>query len=364
MFTRQDLQDLVNSDTQGHPVLSLYLTTDLTQHLKEERRLALKKLLDPLGEDAQPDVERAQKFFDHEFDWQAQGIALFSSAGAGFWRVIRLAVPILDFATIEPRPNVGLLADALDEHACYVVALVDRDHARFFAMQMGEITEFSPELPPTPGRQKQGGPSAARFQRHADALALQNLKQAARLAHGFFNSRECSRLLLAGTEDVLVQFRGLLTKTWQKRIVGEFAMDMHAPANTVLAKAQELVAHFERDQEAAQVEELTTAARKKRATATLGLADTLNALLEGKVMTLVAAANYSAEGYVCDNCGFLAAQKVDRCPLCGANMRAVDHMVELAIHKALRLGSRVEIVHDPAAAKLKALGAIGAMLRF
>ncbi len=52
MITRRELEELVAMDTHGQPVLSVSLSTDLTQHPKEERRLALKQLLEPFGDAA------------------------------------------------------------------------------------------------------------------------------------------------------------------------------------------------------------------------------------------------------------------------------------------------------------------------
>lgn len=364
MITHKELQELVDFDTQGRNVLSLYLNTDLTQHLKEERRLALKQLLDGLPADGKAEAERAQEFFNHECDWQAQGIAIFSSTPIKFWREIRLAVPVLDYATIDTKPNVRLLTDLMDEYESCAVALVDRTHARFFVIQLGEITEFSRALPPPPGRHKQGGWSAARFQRHIEALALQNLKQAAQLTVDFLKSQDCSHLLLAGTDDTITQFRGLLPKAFQRRIVGEFPMDIHAPASLVLEKARAIEERVERAQELAQVEALNTGARKKKPTAVLGLADTLNALLEGKVLELIVASDYRAPGFACAHCGYLSAQALPTCPLCSHPMRQVDGIVDLAVRKAIELGSRVEMVRDPAAARLKESGAIGALLRY
>ncbi len=364
MITRRELQELIATDTQGQPVLSVYLTTDLSQHLKEERRLALKQMLDRLGEAANQDVERVHKYLDHEFDWQSKSVALFSSAPAEFWREIRLAVPVTNFASFEPQPNIRVMTDLLDEYECFAVALVNRDHARFFAISLGEITEFSRDLPPTPARQKQGGWSAARYQRHVDALALQNLRQAAHLVDDFIKSQQRDKLLLAGTEEILAQFRSLLPKALEKRVVAEFPMDIHAPATAVLDKAREIQERVKREQELEQVEILSAAAQKKNPTATLGLQDTLNALVQGKVRRLVAAADYSAQGVACQQCGFLSAQSLHTCPMCGSAMQNVDGMVDLAVHKAVELGSGVEIVRGPAAAKLSELGAIGAMLRF
>lgn len=363
MLTQSEVKELVRLDTQGNPVLSLYLNTDLSQHAKEERKLALKKLIEPLAADP-ADFRRVTRFFEREYDWQSLGVALFASAPLKLWREIRIAVPVPDYACVDVKPNVRLLSDLLDEYECFAVALIDRDHARFFAMRLGEIEEFASELPKTPGRHKQGGWSATRFQRHIEAHALQNFKHAAQLTADFFASQGCTRLLLAGTRDTRTQFRDQLSKTLRERIAGEFAMDLNASAYQVFEKARQIQERVEREREIAQVEELQTAARKKSLTATLGLADTLSALMEKKVYTLIAASDYRASGAACGHCGYLAAQSLAACPLCGKAMRPVEGAVDLAVRRAVELGSRVELVRGAAAAKLKKLGGIGAMLRY
>ena len=363
MITQSELKELVRMDTQGHKVLSLYLNTDLTQHAKGERKLALKKPIESLTAD-RADLQRVTQFFDREYDWQSRGIALFVCTPRKLWREVRLAVPVPDYASVDAKPNVRPISDLLDEYESYAVALVDRNHARFFAIRLGEIEEFAYELPATPGRHKQGGWSAARYQRRIEAHALQNLKQAARLVNDFFKSQECAWLLLAGTKDTLAQFRDLLPKSLRDRVAGEFAMDLNASAHQVLDKARQIQEHVEREREIAQVEQLHTVARKKQLTATLGLADTLSALMEKKVYTLIAASDYRASGAVCGHCGYLAAQKLAACPLCGNAMQPVEGAVDLAVRRAIELGSRVELVRGPAATKLKKLGGIGALLRY
>lgn len=363
MMTPAELKALARLDLQGKPVLSLYLNTDLSQYAKEERKRTLKKLLAPLAADS-ADLRRVTRFFEREYDWQARSVAIFASAPAQLWREFRLAVPLLDYACVDTKPNLRLLSDLVDEYEGFAIALIDRDHARFFALRLGEIEEFAYELPKTPGRHKQGGWSAARWQRQIEAHALQNLKHAAQLTADFVAAQDCAHLLLAGTRDTRARFRAQLPKPLRDRIVGEFAMDLNASISQVLAKARQAQERLERERELAQVEALQTAARKKAATATLGLADTLSALMEKKVYTLLVAPEVAANGAICSHCGYLAAQTLAACPLCGNAMRLVEGAVDLAVRRAIELGSRVEVVHGAAATKLKKLGGIGAMLRY
>jgi peptide chain release factor subunit 1 len=363
VITQTELKELVRMDTQGKPVLSVYLNTDLSQHDKAERKRTLKRLLEPLAADP-ADVQRVTRFVEHEYDWQSLGLVLFASAPLDLWREFRLAVRIPDYACVDVKPNVRLLSDLLDEYECFAIALIGRDRARFFAMRLGEIEEYTYQLPKTPGRHKQGGWSAARFQRQIEAHALQNLKHAAQLTADFVASQGCTYLLIAGTRDTRAQFREQLPKSLRERIAGEFAMDMDASARQVVEKAQQIQERVERERELAQVEALQTAARKKGLTATLGLADTLSALMEKKVYTLIAVPDYPAEGAMCRHCGYLAGQPLAACPLCGQAMQPLPGAVDVAIRRAIELGCRVELVHGTAATKLKKLGGIGAMLRY
>lgn len=363
VITQAELKALVRLDTQGKPVLSLYLNTDVGQHDKEERKRTLKRLLEPLAADP-ADVSRVTRFIEREYDWQSLSLVLFASAPLDLWREFRVAVRIPDYACVDTKPNVRLLSDLLDEYEGFAIALIGRDRARFFAMRLGEIEEFVHELPKAPGRHKQGGWSAARYQRHIEAHALQNLKQAAQLTSDFVASQDCARLLIAGTRETRAQFRELLPKSLRARIVGEFAMDLNASAQQVAEKVRPLQERLERERELAQVEALQTTASKKRSAATLGLADTLSALMEKKVYTLIAAPDYAATGAQCSHCGYLAGQALTTCPLCSNAMQPLDGAVEVAIRRAIELGCRVELVHGAAATRLKKLGGIGAMLRY
>lgn len=363
MITQDELKALVCLDTQGKPVLSLYLNTDLGQHDKEERKRTLKRLLEPLAADP-ADVRRVTRFVEREYDWQALGLVLFASAPLDLWREFRLAVHVPDYASVDTQPNVRLLSDLLDEYQGFAIALIGRDRARFFAMRLGTIEEFTYELPKTPGRHKQGGWSAARFQRHIEAHALQNLKQAVHLTRDFVASQGCAHLLIAGTRDTRAQFRDLLPKSLQARIAGEFAIDLNASAYQIAEKARSIQERLARERELAQVETLQTAANKKRSAATLGLADTLSALMEKKVYTLIAVPDYAATGAHCSHCGYLAGQVLAACPLCGQAMQPLEGAVDVAVRRAIELGCHVELVHGAAATKLKKLGGIGALLRY
>jgi peptide subunit release factor 1 (eRF1) len=92
-----------------------------------------------------------------------------------------------------------------------------------------------------------------------------------------------------------------------------------------------------------------------------GLPDTLAALAEHRVDTLLVSQGYGVDGWRCGSCKLLAA-KGRACSSCGAEMHAVSDVVEEAVETALMQSCRVEICVDNA--DLDVAGRIGALLRY
>ena len=54
----------------------------------------------------------------------------------------------------------------------------------------------------------------------------------------------------------------------------------------------------------------------------------------------------------------------ERCPYCSHAVRAVNDLIQLAAERVFDLEGKVEQVRGPAAARLKEVGSIGAVLHF
>ena len=104
MFKQDDLRELAAYQAQT-PVLSVYLDVDPTKHTTDEYKIALRQLLKRAeGAAALEDAAAVERFFDHEYDWSGRGVAVFSCAGEGFWRVYSLPVPVTSRVTTAPAP--------------------------------------------------------------------------------------------------------------------------------------------------------------------------------------------------------------------------------------------------------------------
>lgn len=371
MFTGQDLDELVAFRSDGSSVLSLYLNVDPTVRTTEEYKLILRSLLKQAADEADPeDIGAVERYFDFEYDWQGRGVAVFSCHDAAFWRSYSLAVPVADCVYVSHRPYLKPMTDVLDAYGRYGVILVDRAGARMFLFNLGELEEATGLLGEEVRRIKHGGASGvagmrggmtARSARREEAVVLRNLKDVAEAAQTFCQEKGCTRLVLGGTEANVSQFRDLLPKSLQDKVIGTFTIDFGAPEAEVQAKSMALIEEVAQRREVELVEAMI-AGWKRGSGGTAGMADTLAALQEHRVGTLLIAAGYELSGYRCPHCRYLMLNEHQTCPLCGSEIEPVEDLVETITHRALEQGVEVEIVRGNK--KLEEAGSVGALLRY
>jgi peptide subunit release factor 1 (eRF1) len=368
MFYEQELHDLIDY-RPDHPVLSVYLNLDPTLGNLESNKLRLRQMLKPYEGDVPDDIERIERFIEHEYDWSGRSLIIFSCAADDSFRHYTFPIAMRDRARLFNRPYVKPLAALLDNYGHYGVAIVDRQGARLFSFHLGQLQEQEGVLGEEVRHTKSGGGSQAAGSRggvagqshNVESIAGRNLKEAAQFAARFFNEHKVRRVLLGGTDANLAQFVEQLPKRWQSLVIGTFPIDMTANPSLVLEKAMEAAAHAEADRERRLAEAVITAAAKG-AEGTIGLDDTLGAVHSGNVQTLIVTDGFRAGGYRCQGCGFLTAQAVEKCPFCDSSLEAIEDAVELAVRQVMSTGGEVEIIQDNP--KLEKAGKIGALLRY
>src|SRR5262249_2121627 len=112
------------------------------------------------------------------------------------------------------------------------------------------------------------------------------------------------------------------------------------------------------------VESLITAASKGDR-AVLGLADTLEALNEGRVYRLVVTGEFRTEGKQCSLCGVLVqAESAARCSLFAGSLEGAADRIHRASRKVSGQAGKVKRVSGVAGRNLAAAGNVGAILRF
>ena len=366
MLTDKDMRELLDYKADSS-VLSLYLRTDPGEGGADTHRLYLRTLLKDVN--LPEDVNVIERFFDHGFDWSGRSVAVFSCAPTDWFRCYSLAVPLRSRVRVSDRPHVKPLADLLDAYGGYGVALVDKQGARFFYFHLGELREQEGVLGESVRRTKRGGGSQAQGRRggtagqtnYIEEVTERNAKEAAEFAAHFFGDNNVRRVLIGGTEDNVALFRSQLSKAWQCLVVGSFPMAMTASHNEVLERAMQIGQEADRRRQAKMVDAVVTSAAKGRG-GVVGLDDTLGALREGRVQTLLIREGLREPGHRCLSCGYMMAQEADVCPFCGGKIAEIPDAVEMAVRQVMQSGGDVEVLHDDL--DLGKYGHIGALLRY
>jgi peptide subunit release factor 1 (eRF1) len=265
-------------------------------------------------------------------------------------------------------PYVRPLLELIDEHERYGVVLTDREHARLFSIFLGEIEEHKEVFAKAEVTHiKTSGTDHIRsqmnIQRKADLHARWHLNEVAQMMSRLVGRLEFDRLILAGTVEATSELHGLLPKALRARVVRKIALPVQANSAVVLEETMKIEEEIERQREVDLVEQLITAANKRQ-NAMLGLEETLLALQEWRVWQLVYTEGFNVQGSQCTNCQGLLATQNKPCDYCGRPVRAVNDLIQLATERVFNLEGKVEQVRGPAAARLKEVGSIGAILRY
>ena len=356
----KELQSLVEFSGKL-PVLSVYLDTNLAGKSKDAVRLMFRELTRKLDAHATTDVESVQRFLDYEYDWQSRGVAVFAS-GRDLWQVVPLPVAPSSQAWYLPRPYVRVLTDIMDRFAEYSIAVVDQEGVRLYSVSWGKIRPETEAFGAQLKHHRAEGRFGAGRQRHEDMVALRNLRQAGEEIYDYCQATGCKRLMLGGNPGVLASFREQAPKALLERLIGEFPVDIDASSAEVLYRSLDIVAQADRAREERLVEAAITAAAKGGA-GTMGASDTLYALHQGRVRTLLVEESFHVPGFVCAQCGFLSPARHDACPVCkGAEVTESPDVVNLAIRKAAEMGAEVEVVRQNQ--ELLTAGGVAALLRY
>lgn len=369
MFTQDQLQDLLKFNANGEGIVSIYLDTDCSQQTAETIRLQVRGMLRELNGSYGQDAEIIERYLDHSYDWSKPGLALFSSAASEYFRAFPVAVSFRNRLRVGPKPYVKPLAHLLDHYAYYGVILVDRVGARFFEYHLGELLESEGVMGEDVRHLKKGGGSSAvgmrggqgqGGSRHEEEVAQRNMRDSADAASRFFSKKPIRRLFIGGTAENVAQFRELLTKQLQSCTAGTFAMDMTAAEHEVRKQTLAMLHDYNVEREHRLVETMI-ADNARGANAIVGLDDTLQAISDKRVDTLIISDGLRIPGYVQDENSFVVAN-LARSPLSDQELQEVPDVIDSAVAYTIAQGGHVEVISDNP--DLEAAGRIGAVLRY
>lgn len=365
MFSEKDLQALLEY-SEGAQVLSVYLNTDPTEVNTEAAKLRLRNLLKTVN--LPDDIQAVEEFVNLEYDWAARGLVVFSNQAGDFFQPYQFSLSVPDKVYVSERPTIRPLVRLLDTFTGWSVVLVDKQGARLFSFELGKLNEMGGVTGDEVKQTKRGGGNAmpgrmggSDTSTNVESIIERNIKEVIESATVFFNYHHVRRILIGGTDDNVTRFKEELPKAWQSLVVGTFPMSMNASFTEVLEQAtEEALAAQEKMNRSLVKQAITQAA--KGSNGVKGLNDTLNAIHEGRVQTLLVLQDYEHEGYRCNRCGYLTTQELEECPFCGGSFERIDSAVEKAVQDTLFKNAEVKVILE--SPELEKAGHIAAILRY
>lgn len=365
MISEKDLKELLDYSSQNG-VLSVYLNTNPTEVQAEAAKIQLRNLLRTI--DQPEDVQAVEQYINLEYDWSAKGVAMFSDQRGDFFKTYQFNISLPNKILVSHRPIIRPLVQLMDTFMGWGVVLVDKQGARLFSFNLGILDESTGVMGDPVKQTKRGGGdtmfgrgSSSDASDKVESTIERNIKTIIESAIEFFKHNAIRRILIGGSEENIARFKQELPKAWQSLVVGEFPIGMSAGHLEVLEQASQMVLDLNEKVNQALVKQSITLAAKG-SNGAVGLIDTLNAIREGRVKTLLVLDDFAQAGYRCDGCGYLSVQEVKTCPFCNGHFQRIDDAVEMAVREAIRNNADVKVLtHDPT---LEQHGKISAILRY
>ncbi len=336
----QRLRELRKLSTQ-EGILSVYLPVDPQVSTHRGYVPALMDILKPLREDesdprhARIEAE-AQRVLDYVRDNPPEGTAFiaFSSQPAGIWETFAFQLPVEGRARWGARPHLLPVRELLDDFPTAVLALVDHNDARIYILGLGGMDRERRVTGAVPGRQRQGGWSAFRYERDRQHHIAEHFEDVARGLAEVAEAEDATFVVIAGTDENTSAVVQKLPASVTPRLAGTFRAEMFATDASLAESAGAVIDAAEREQERTLAQQVIDAALSGGRGA-LGVEKTLEMLTDGRVHQLVVSEQtlHGPEG-------------------------------EVAASMAEDAGIEIEVVHEDGEAALASHGGIGAVLRY
>lgn len=371
---RDTLERLAAYEPQDDvPVVSLYLNLMPNQHGRDHYepfvRKAFTQHLKAFSESStarrnlQAALDRINAYLLEEVNRAANGLALFAAAGpVELFEAIQMEAPVQEhWMMIGPAPHLYPLARLLDQYRRYACVLLDTNRARILVFALAKVERREEVTSEKTRRHQMGGWSQAHYQRKADNMHLQHVKEVVEALDRIVREEEISHIIVSGDEVVLPLLREQLPKHLEEKIVDVLSLDTDAPEHTVLQESLEAFRRKDAETDAERVQEVVNA-WQAGGLGVVGPEATLRALQLGQVNELLITGSPDAlRPAPLPDDAVLGKLTVESSLPSTPEQSRLQLAGEL-VARAQQTGAHVQFIENPEL--LKPFGGVAAQLRF
>ena len=368
-LTDIELRLLADTSDPRDVHLSVYLPTanrgdeQLNMTFVASRVKAIRKALEgDLERDFEVTLGQVEEMFYHNPVPGERGRVIFASASSSFFVAYRLGVEPERKLVLDNSPFILPLMEMRDDYEDYGIILMDSDEARVYSVRSKTLEQVRSSSIDLMNRHKKGGMSQKRFNRLRRGAIDAFISQIVEDLEGLEGLEEMRGLVVAGPGSVKKQLVDALPKHLQGKVIGMVDVSIEIPPDQLLAHGEEIASAHEREGEMQAIGELRRAIFKEELAA-IGVNEVRDALLQGRVETLLVSKDLSIPGWICEDCKHIltGGGGPSSCPDCGGTTSGAEIVNEL-MELAERTDAKVENVSG--SDFLVSIGGLGAVLRY
>ena len=366
------METLAALEPSPFPVISLYLSLSPNQNGREAHDQFVRKVFSerakglpaesPERESFEKDAERIRQFLDGEKQQSWQGLAIFACSGADLFEAIPLETPFDDhWLFVGSTPHLYPLAKLVDTYPRYVALSLDTNKARIQVFSLAAAERSEQVKSDKTRRNSKGGWSQARYQRRADNMHTNHMKEVVDMLDKVVREEKIDQIVIAGDDQAVVKLREQLPQQLADKIVDVVKLQRNAQDASFLETTFDAIRMKDAETDAEKVQELLD----EWHSGGLGVAGpeaTLKAFQLGQVDELIITGSVESLKPVQKLPDAAPAEmQADTSAATGIDEARLKLSAEL-IKLAQQTSARIRFIED--ASLLSEVGGVGALLRF
>ncbi len=373
----RQLREFVGSD---HPIINLYLSVNPIRFKEKEWKIKLKDLVKATKEQLRIEAKYPRNeikriyadldYMERELNSMdlsgVQSVVWFYSSANDLDVLFKIPeeLPRNDFIIVSDLPNYLLLDEVMSNFKRYLLILFDKERVRFLEYFMKKIREHLNirERIHKLEDYNDYGAVENRIKRHVMFHVYKHFKNIMTIARQIIEEEDIDAVIIASYQELLPMFKEHLDYEIKSRLIREItSIDINASRDEILKKLIEIETEIKKEEE----EELLNKLEEElgnNGKAVAGIKETLKALYEGKVDTLLISPYFEKSGVSCPSCYYIDIEG-ETCPYCGSPMEKEKNILPRIYDLAIINNSRVKHFNF-LADRLKEKGELAAILRF
>jgi peptide chain release factor subunit 1 len=292
----------------------------------------------------------------------ARAFAVFCSTPDDLFETVKLTRPVEGRVVIERSPYIEPMIEAAQRRR-WLVALINRRSARLLAGSPDALSEGERVDDQIHGQHRQGGWSQANYERSVEKDVGDHLRNFAQVVNRRWRQERFDRLALGGPQEIVPRFEELLDHEPRANAApGRLDVDLSSATDAQVRTEVEKLVEADDNRVEREALDRLEAGIGAGGRAVGGAEETVAALNERRVATLLLEPRFDKPAARCPNCGLLVLGSDGRCPADGLELEELEHLGEAVVEAALAQDALVMVVRRHP--DLGPLGGIGALLRY